>query len=468
MRFSTLIKHSAELLRIIMKSATPADELASQYLRAKKYIGSTDRKIISEIVFSTLRTHSLAAKAVEEFEYESKTTLSAEHKELSEIIASIIIVNLFPNSPLANLHSYLAKLSQSDAIGDLSDFIAIAISELQLLTDTDSSFAEYCTVFATKFLTDIESDTLLSAKHLCLQSWMIDSLARKYSNRQINQLAFTLMYPASVCLRINTLNANRESILEELEQSGITAKASKYSPVGIILDSRPQLNNYEFFRNGSVEVQDIGSQIIAYALNPESKSRILDACAGAGGKTLHIAAITNDDADIIATDIEYNRLKEIRNRADKSGISCIEVVPQRSMELKTKIKYKFDSILIDAPCSGMGTVRRMPMPKWRLSPKQVMKLNKAQTSILEYYADMLEVGGSLVYATCSLLIEENEQIIQTFLAQHDDFAPSPIKPILTEAGIDFPELTTEDFMLSTTPLNNETDGFFMSRITKIK
>lgn len=466
MKFSTLIKHSAELYRIIQKSPSPADELASQYLRSKKYIGSSERKIISELVFSSLRITSLAAKACDEFEYESKLSISDDKSELFQLSAAIIILLNFPNSPLAELQNLLNKFVNTGS--DFSEYIAEAITELELMTIPVHDFISHCKQFTSKFIDIINSDILAAHHYLCMQPWMIDSLAAKYYAKEVNQLAFKLMYPAPVCLRINTLSTKRSLIMDELAANSIKATKSQYSPDGIILNQRPQLNNFEFYRNGSVEVQDIGSQLISYSLAPESNSDILDACAGAGGKTLHIAALSNDEATIIATDLEFNRLKEIKIRANKSGIASIKVIPQKKMDLKDKVKHKFDYILIDAPCSGTGTIRRMPMPKWRLAPKQLAKLNKAQSEILEYYADLLKVGGTLVYATCSLLSEENENIVQQFLAKHSDFAPLPIRNSSEQPELVYPGLQDEDFMLSLNPLNGETDGFFMAKITRIE
>lgn len=465
MKFSTLIKHSAELYRIIQKSPSPADELASQYLRAKKYIGSSERKIISELVFSSLRINSLAAKACEEFEYEYKLTISIEQKELFNLSASVIILLDFPKSPLAELQNLLNKFVNTGS--NFTEYIAEAITELELITISAHTFINHCRQFTINFFELINSDKLAGHPYLCMQPWMIESLAKKYSDSELNQLALKLMYPAPVCLRVNTLSTNRSLIMGELSANSIPATLSEYSPDGIILNHRPQLNNFDFYRNGSVEVQDIGSQLISYSLAPECDSDILDACAGAGGKTLHIAALSDDKARIIATDLEFNRLKEIKIRANKSGIASIKVIPQRKMELKDKIKHKFDYILIDAPCSGSGTIRRMPMPKWRLAPKQLSKLNKAQSEILEYYADLLKVGGTLVYATCSLFSEENENIVQEFLAKHSEFAPLPISNSALNSNINYPGLNSEDYMLSLSPINGETDGFFIAKLTRI-
>lgn len=466
MKFSTLIKHATELNRIILKSPTPADTLATEYLRAKKYIGSNERKIISEIVFNKLRIESLARNACENFLQNKKLTLPNDSMELLAMPASIAIAHFLPNNRSEYLQMRLEKITD---IGEsILETLKDAVADLAIIPGYAAEFVDFCTEYAEIFLCNVDSDTLLSPEQICLQPIIVESLQKRYSARTINEIALSALASAPVCLRVNTLKNNRDNILEILDNCGIKATKSELSPDGIILFGRPNLSQIEIFQNGDVEVQDIGSQIIGYALGVEPDSAILDACAGAGGKTLHLAALSQDRAKIIATDIEFKRLKEIRKRAEKAGIASIETVIQKTMNLKEQVKRKFDYILIDAPCSGTGTIRRMPMPKWRLNEKLLSKINAMQTEILDYYSEFLEPGGKLVYATCSLLPDENGEIIDAFLASHPNFRPEPILPTLSNAGVNTAKLglSGSDYMLYLTPLNGETDGFFLSCITK--
>lgn len=466
MKFSTIIKHSAELVRIIFNSSTPADTLASEYLRSKKYIGSNDRKLISEIVFSNLRTHTLSQKAVAEFLYENKINdVPTDKINYLELLTTIIIYGDFDAKYFTDLKNNLSKINI--LYNELIELVTEVISELEINFINSVDFMKYQIDFAHKFMEKIRSNNPMQTVDLCISRTVLDSLSKKYNNSFINNLAVKLMHPAPLCVRVNTLISSVEEVFNELINNDIRAYKSQLSPAGIIISDRVNLSNYEFFKNGSVEVQDIGSQLISYALNPDESSNILDACAGAGGKTLHIAVLSKDNSQITAVDTEYKRLKEIEIRADKAGIRSIQSILIRNNDLGLKIKQNFDSILIDAPCSGLGTVRRMPMQKYRLNDKLLHRITTNQYKILEYYSQFLAIDGNLVYATCSILPDENEDIINKFLDVHKEFEAVPLKPSFDSFNIEIPELKYSDYCLALTPLNDETDGFFMAKIKRI-
>ena len=221
----------------------------------------------------------------------------------------------------------------------------------------------------------------------------------------------------------------------------------------------------KLFKDGLLEVQDEGSQLISYILNPEKGDYILDACAGAGGKTLHIASIMNDTGRIIATDVESNKLKELNKRASRFGYKSIETVSFNNFENSSKFG-KFDKIIIDAPCSGMGTVRRSPMLKWRLTPEILLKHQKKQLEILNFYSKHLKPGGFLVYSTCSIMSSENHEVIKKFLSTNEDFFPEPIKPSIDLFNITGLNLGENDYQLQLLPSVHNCDGFFMAKLRK--
>ncbi len=466
MKFSTIIKHSAELIRIILNSPNPADNLTSEYLRSKKYLGSNDRKIISEIVFSNLRINTFVIKSTENYLFEKKITNLMEDKiQLLYLLSTIIINGHFDSKYLLNLKKNLSKINIK--FNELIEIISEVIIDFELSQISPIEFMKYQINSATDFLNKIYSNEPLLATELCLSETVIDSLQKKYDNKTINLLAYELMHPAPLCLRVNTLTANIDEIIAELKTNEINAVKSVLSPAGIIIEDRINLSNFDFFKNGEIEVQDIGSQLISYSLAPDEGTEILDACAGAGGKSLHLATLTNDRSNITSTDIEYKRLKEISIRARKAGLSSINSIIIKENDLQSKIqKNKFDYILIDAPCSGLGTVRRMPMAKYRLNDKLLSRITKNQYEILSYYSQFLTENGILVYSTCSLLPDENENIIGRFLSENSDFSPYPLKPAFDRYDITIPNLKDNDFSLALTPLNRETDGFFMAKIQK--
>lgn len=466
MKFATLIKHAAELLRIIRKSPAPADSVASEYLRPRKYIGSSERKIISELVFNTLRTEALVAYFVTNIlKINNKDEIKQNFDTLFIVSSTIFFATVDPKASELFLQR-LAKFTDTSrgTAGALID--ALAEPEMPKLDISAAEFISQLQKLTDSYMEIIHSDGILPPPLLCMNDTVAKELEKRYSPQFIAQLSFSLLKPAPVCLRVNTLKISRRDLMIRLQNYGIESVESIFSPVGMILDGRPNLNVLEEAKNGFFWIQDIGSQLIGYALGAEPGSSILDACAGAGGKTLHIAADLENDAEILASDIEFKRLKEISKRADTAGISCIRTALLAKTPLKEQISRKFDFVITDAPCSGLGTVRRMPMQKWRLTPKLLKRITDAQSEIVDYYSDFVAPGGILLYATCSFLPAENFDIVTKFLESHPDFSPAPIKPVFESKKASFPSLTESDFMLQLTPLDGETDGFFMARMQK--
>lgn len=468
MYYPSLIGHSAELARIIKKSSQPADVITSDYLRSKKYIGSNDRKFISELVFFTLRSLSLVTYAAEKSN--SLVELLAKDSnsyEISIICAAIIFgaeanFALFENSPLK--------------ITDVEDVIRTIFKEKCGIDEHESNKWISCCLLTIQHLIGIlegriEDKELVNTSY-CLPNWIINSLTDSGKTlEQIRELSHSLLYPAQVTLRVRNPHENRAKVSNILQSEGVNNHFTRFSPAGIVLDKRTSLTQHPLYKEGIIEIQDEGSQLISYALDPEPTGSVLDACAGAGGKTLHIADLQNDKGTIVATDIEYKRLKEISIRASRAGYSSIESVLIQSngdpKRYSQKYNRLFDSVLVDAPCSGLGTTRRMPMAKWRSNPSLIAKLATNQIRILEYNAKKVCKNGSLLYATCSILPQENEEIAKLFLEHNPNFIPEPILPSFLRHGITIPSLKAEDNFLTLYPSVNGTDGFFMAKFRRI-
>jgi 16S rRNA (cytosine967-C5)-methyltransferase len=466
MLFSTLVSHTAELLRIVLKSPKAPDLIASEYFRQKKYIGSKDRKFISESLFNALRNKVTADFILPEICL-SDSELSNSQKSFQllkfTVLSSLFIAENYPNriifSP-SEIYNSLQKLNLS-----LKELIDSAAYELGY---TDTSFFDLLSAKFEKLIAiNPETSSQIASRYSFPQYFTDKFLSHERTYNEIFAIAESLLFPAPLCLRVNNKVTNVDSVVEFLHSNSIKAEKSKLSPSGIIIDKRVRLNDTEIFQKGQIEVQDVGSQLIAFALAPEPNTDVLDACAGAGGKSLHIADLQNDTGHILATDIEFNRLKEIKGRAAKSGISSISTQIVRNFDLHKSIKKKFDYVLVDAPCSGTGTMRRNPLPKWNLNDKLLKKLNQNQAAILQYYSQFVEDDGILLYSTCSIMYEENEDIVIEFLKNNPDFEPSQIMPGLSNYGISIPDLTDTDFYLRVEPSNLESDGFFMARIKKL-
>lgn len=474
MLFTTLISHSAELLRIILKSTKAPDNVATEYFRQKKYIGSKDRKFIAETVFNALRIkHSsdyIAEISIKSLKLENQAEVNASFGKIA-IMASLVILEYLRQSK--NLQHGNLQLSSPIQIYNSLQKSCYSINELIDKTAIDIGITE-------KSLYNTLNEQVQSAYSQaisCTESiYNLFSLPEYFSDKflshnrsieEIKSIAQSVIYPAPLGIRVNNRMASTDSIINYFDSIGIEAQKSKISPAGLIINQRIRLNELEPFINGLIEVQDIGSQLISFALGPEQNSSVLDACAGAGGKSIHIADLQNDSGYILSSDIEFHRLKEIKGRAEKSGLKSISTQLIKNNDLHKSIHKKFDYVLIDAPCSGTGTMRRNPLPKINLNDKLLKKLNINQYNILQYYSQFTADGGILLYSTCSIMYEENEEIVKKFLENNLDFEPVPLLPVFEAYGVQAPHLQQNDFSLRLEPDNYESDGFFMARMRKI-
>lgn len=244
---------------------------------------------------------------------------------------------------------------------------------------------------------------------------------------------------AEVILRVNTLKTTKEKLHAELFDLDIETEFLKDYPNALKLKERANVFQTEAFKNGLFEVQDASSQLVAEFLDVQPGLRVVDACAGAGGKTLHIASLMENKGQIIALDIYGNKLNELKRRAKRNGAFNIETRAIESTKVIKKLYDKVDRVLIDAPCSGLGVLRRNPDAKWKLEPEFIENIKKTQQEILQQYSRMVKVGGKLVYATCSILPSENQEQVDKFLKSDSgkDFTFVSEKKILAhQSGFD--------------------------------
>jgi 16S rRNA (cytosine967-C5)-methyltransferase len=260
----------------------------------------------------------------------------------------------------------------------------------------------------------------------------------------------------SLTLRVNTLKFSRQECYDELTAAGWDNTATKFSPDGLILHNSPQpIQKTNFFRDGYLRLQDEASQLISYLVNPRSGETILDACAGTGGKTTHLAALMKNKGKIVAADYDLKKIAELQADATRQGIKIIETLQaDLAVGLPESLKEKFDYVLVDAPCSGSGTLRRNPEIKWRLSPRELKSLAATQNAILQNTSVAVKKGGRLIYSTCSLLREENEDIVNNFLSAKSQFFLEPPCATVIRQFID-----SKGFF-HTYPHKYNMDGFF--------
>jgi len=326
----------------------------------------------------------------------------------------------------------------------------VGIDALGGLSDDETALLER--------IKDIDRSLLPARQRANLPDWLYDKFVAQYGEAETLELANVLNTPAPLDLRVNTLKSDREKVIAELASAPIAAEPTPYSPTGLRIYKKPALQNLPLFKEGAIEVQDEGSQVLAQLLGARRGEMVVDFCAGAGGKTLAIGAIMRNTGRLYAFDVSEKRLAKLKPRVARSGLSNVHpVVIAHERDAKVKrLAGKIDRVLVDAPCSGMGTLRRNPDVKWRQQADGVGEMTEKQTAILDSAARLVKFGGRLVYATCSLLNEENDAIVEAFLAAHPDFELVPMHKVLAEQRIALEMGDT----LKMLPHKHGTDGFF--------
>ena len=295
-----------------------------------------------------------------------------------------------------------------------------------------------------------------------LPDWISQPLQAQLGDDGFWALVGALDQPAPLDLRVNVLKARREAVQAELAAAGVTAVPTPYSPWGLRVGGKPALNKLDVFTRGDVEVQDEGSQLLALLTDAKRGEMVVDFCAGAGGKTLALGAAMKNTGRLYAFDVSGHRLDALKPRLARSGLSNVypvQIAHERDERVK-RLTGKIDRVLVDAPCSGLGTLRRNPDLKWRQSPQAVEELNVKQTAILASASRLLKPGGRLVYATCSLLAAENEAIGDAFTGLLPGFEKLDAAAILDGLGVSDAAGLTMAGNLRLWPHLHATDGFF--------
>ncbi|QHE75389.1 RsmB/NOP family class I SAM-dependent RNA methyltransferase [Hydrogenophaga sp. PBL-H3] len=409
-----LLDESAILIEQVFKFEHPADAVVARHFRENRSLGSRERATLSDTVYSILRQRL-------KFEWLARSGSGSKWRRLA-ILA-------FP--------------------GD-RDFIKSA------LTESEKTWLDHC---------DAVTDADLMAPHRHnLPEWLATAL-REQVGDEFDALVASLNLPASLDLRVNVLKAKREAVLASLQKAGLSGAATPYSPLGIRLQGKPSLAKLPAFTEGEVEVQDEGSQLLALLLDAKRGEMVVDFCAGAGGKTLAIGAAMRNSGRLYAFDTSGHRLDALKPRLARSGLSNVHPVAiahERDDRIK-RLAGKIDRVLVDAPCSGLGTLRRSPDLKWRQTPQTVAAQAELQLAILNSAARLLKPGGRLVYATCSLLKQENEEVCAAFEAAHAEFEVVPAAGLLDTAQVQNAASLCqgdEGRWLRLWPHRHATDGFF--------
>jgi 16S rRNA (cytosine967-C5)-methyltransferase len=411
----SLLDACTALLREVLRLQAPADTLLSAFFRQRKALGARERHTLAETVYEVLRRRLMYQHLAQGAPKDG----SAPERRLAILAWA----------------------------GDAA-FLRAALSEAeQAWLDKARS---------------IDRSALAPKLRHNLPDWIAQPLQAQLGEPGFWALVAALDRPAPLDLRVNTLKAKREAVRVALADAGIEATPTPYSPWGLRVPGKPALNKLELFGRGDVEVQDEGSQLLALLTDARRGEMVVDFCAGAGGKTLALGAAMRNTGRLYAFDTSGHRLEALKPRLARSGLSNVypaQIAHERDERIK-RLAGKIDRVLVDAPCSGLGTLRRNPDLKWRQSPQSVLELNAKQTAILAGAARLLKPGGRLVYATCSLLAQENESIADAFSAEHAQFERLDAATLSAECGLSDAASLARDMNLRLWPHLHATDGFF--------
>ena len=410
---------TATVLAQILTFKQPADVALSAFFRRERKLGGRDRHEIAETVFATLR----------HFQKIQTVLVKPSAKPRLAALAALVFGRGLSVSALSEL---------------------VNEKEEQWLTQIKAQKEEFAGVLTT-------------AAELPL--WLIELLQQQgWSDEEVTDYGRSIMQSAPLDLRVNTLKAKRDKVLAQLQEEGMRAEATPFSPWGIRLYDKPALNRHPLFIDGTVEVQDEGSQLLALLTGARRGQIVVDFCAGAGGKTLAMGAMMAGSGRLYAFDIAEKRLANLKPRMVRAGLTNIHtqrIDNEHDIRIN-RLQGKADCVLVDAPCSGLGTLRRNPDLKYRQNGDNVVALCQQQQSILKSASALVRTGGRLVYATCSILHAENQQQINEFLVNNSGWRIEPAYELIKSVSL--PVANSPFLQLNTR--QHHTDGFFAAVLSK--
>lgn len=406
------LRHAAAVLSKLLEFSAPADDALSRYFREHHELGPQERAFVAESAFAVLRR---------------RRSLEAA-----------------------------AGSSAPEALVAAAAMRVLGFSARALQGMVDEALAQRIRAF--------RPDALPAAVRADLPDWLWHKLAAEHGEAVALDVAHGMLNPAPLDLRVNLARTDREKVHARLLLDGIESRPTPYSPAGLRVTGKPAINRHPLFRDGLVEVQDEGSQLLAWLLAPRRGEMVADYCAGAGGKTLAIAMLMRGTGRVYAMDVSARRLGMLGPRVARAAVTSVHALAlSGDNDARAKrLAGKLDRVLVDAPCSGFGTLRRNPDLKWRHDAAAIAQLAEKQRAILGAASRLVKPGGRLIYATCSILREENEEVADAFQAAHPEFAPLACNELLAEQRI---PLDTGP-RLRLWPHVHGTDGFFAAALQR--
>ena len=417
-----------ELLRAIEQDRRPADAVANEYFRERRFIGAGDRRAISDLVWGVLRAQRRLGWWLERVGAEVSARL---------LVAALAVLEGGQPERVQNAFS-----GGRFAPAPLSDTEAAVLRRLAGHT--------------------LDHPEMPDAVRIEVPDWVLPLLATRFGPALESEMR-AMLGPAPLDLRVNALRGTREDARTALEKEGAATEPTSLSPWGLRIAARHPVTAGAAFRSGLVEIQDEGSQCVALLADARPGLRVADLCAGAGGKTLAMAATMANRGQILACDVSAPRLDSMVRRLRRAGVHNVERLVLAPGEKRLKrLTGRFDRVLVDAPCTGTGTWRRNPDARRRLAESDLTELIAKQCGILDSAAKLVRTGGKLIYATCSLLKEENESQVSGFLKRHSGFAVVPVGQVWPAGRVG-----ADEAFLSLSAAKHGTDGFFAAVLERV-
>ncbi len=441
------IQAAIELLGQVAALQRPADQVVSEYVRARRFMGAKDRRAVSDLVFAVLRARARLdwwwAAAGPEPRTAERHAAAGAGEARSRVLAALALIE------------------------------GKTVADIETLCDGGQYRPQPLDEGERRILESLHGIALSDARQpdwvrLEVPDWLLPSFREAFGAQAEAELA-ALREAAPVDLRVNALAAeSRESVTNSLREEGVETSPTPYAPWGLRVVGRRPVQATSAYRQGLVEIQDEGSQIVAGLAGARPGLAVCDFCAGAGGKTLALAAAMGDRGRLVALDVDSRRLSRAGPRLERAGARNVErrLLADDGDPWLSEQAGQFDRVLVDAPCSGVGAWRRQPDSRWRLTPAALERRMATQDAVLEQAAGLVRPGGRLVYATCSLLPEENRRRMEHFLDRYRAFRALPIARVWQETLVGSCPGTGDDLTLS--PARHGTDGFYIAVLERFE
>lgn len=424
------------------------DEALKQARKEKQEITSKDVGFISEIVYGTVSWKLTIDEVIKKY---SKIRI----KKISPWILNILRMSIYqilfldkvPKSAAVNEGVNLAKRYGHKAS---SNFVNAILRKVEK-KDFEDFFK-------------IENDIERISKTTSMPEWLVEELQKENTTQKVEEICQASNLKPKLCIRVNTLKIDKKILKEELEEKEKIKVEDAELENFLLLEGAKNIEGRKAFQEGKFTVQDEAAGLIPLALDPKPGEKVLDACSSPGGKTTGMAELMNNQGEIIAWDLHEHRVKLVEKTAQRLGIDIIQTETKDATKYEERYHEAFDKILLDVPCLGIGVLKRKPDIKWKRKKEDIQEITKIQKEILENCSNYLKVGGELVYSTCSILKEENEDIIHEFLKDHKNFKIEKANYIKKEFFKKFVE--SEKYVR--VYQNEKTDGFFICKLTKLQ